>query len=218
MATMATACGSSYTPGVQVELLSQQSPAAGEQRNTATGRVRVVEMRWTTTEVELIACPNALESMTSWLIPTAHAHGTSTPTLQAVPTVVSALGSTNVQLGNLEPPAGHYCSVRYAVGPADGDAVGLTGAPSMLGTSLLIRGSIEQGDARRDFQLLSQRAFDLNLDIDVTLSSADSFASLLFGCDTERLLRDIDVDSLALEGDEDAVLDAFRSSFGVRVE
>jgi hypothetical protein len=219
IATTLMACGSSYDPGVQVELLSQQSTSADPARSTARGAVRFVEVRWTSTEVELIACPNMLLGMKNWLVPAAHAHGTSTPTLQAVPTVVSAIGNASVQLGSLAPPAGHYCSVRYRVAPADGDAVGLTSAPAMLGTSLLIRGAIDQGDNEpRDFQLISQRAFDLSLDIDISLSSQHSFASLLFGCDTERLLRNIDVGSLAVDGDEEAVLDAFKSSFGVRVE
>jgi hypothetical protein len=217
-ATM-VACGSAHGPGVQVELLSQQSTSADPDRSTATGVVRLSEMRWTSTEIEVIACSNALLDMKHWLVPAAYAHGTSTPTLQAVPTVVSAIGNARVHLGSLAPPAGHYCSVRYRVAPADRDAVGLTSAPAMLGTSLLIRGAIGQGDEEpRDFQVISQRAFDLSLDIDVTLSSDRAFAGLLFSCDTERLLRDIDVGSLAVDGDEEAILDAFKSSFGVRVE
>jgi hypothetical protein len=218
MATTMVACGSSYDPGVQVELLSRPSVSTAPEQGAAVG-VRFIEMRWTSTEVELIACPNALLRMQSWLVPSAYAHGTSTPTLQAVPTVVNAIGNASIQLGSLAPPAGHYCSVRYRVAPADGDAVGLTSAPAMLGTSLLIRGVIGQDDDEpREFQLISQRAFDLILDIDVTLSSQHAFASLLFGCDTARLLRDIEAGSIAVDGDGDAILDAFKSSFGVRVE
>lgn len=218
-ALIVCACGSSTEPGVRVEFISQQSLAAGQELGAATGVVRVEEMRWTASEVELYPCASVADSIRGWIIADAHAHGISSPTRMAVPVVVDATVAEGVALGELLPPAGSYCSVRYRVAPADGDAVGLSAAPNMRGRSFLLRGAFGRASGElQDFELTSQLAFEMTRDIGLDLTSDHRSAGLRFGCDPERWFLGLDLGSLAGEGRAAAILAAFRSSFNVIVE
>jgi hypothetical protein len=135
-----------------------------------------------------------------------------------VPTIVSALGGAE-SLGELAPPAGRYCAVRYRVAPADADAVGLLAAPNMLGRSLLLRTAAGPlGSAEPARELASQRSFELVRAIELELSSEHRAASVHLGFDAQRWLEVIDVRSLVDRDQEDAIAEAFGSSFEIWVE
>ena len=221
------ACAAWSEPGVRVELRSSPSVYAGESLRGSAGAVRIEELRWTSSEIELLTCSSAdartaaafMRAAGRWLLPTAEAHGPSSPTLRAVPTIVDAFASGGV--GDLTPPAGQYCGVRYRIAPADADAVGLSGAPDMLGASFMLRAALDDGaGGERVIELFSQQTLEVTLDLDVELSSEQRGASLAFGCDAERWVRDVDLGQLAFSdgSSEDAILAAFRASFGVQVE
>ncbi len=218
-ACLGSACSSSSQGGLRVELISQQSVDVGQEVRASEGVVRIDEMRWISSEVELRACATLAGSVRDWLVPQAHAHGTSSPTLLAVPTVVSATAIGAAVMGELAPPAGRYCSVRYRIAAADADAVGLAGAPSMLGMSFSLRGAFGREPGQlRELELSSDLAMDVTLDIDLELSLEQPLVSLGFECDTERWLANIDLGSLTGNGNEGALLEAFRAAFRVRVE
>ena len=220
-------CAAWSEPGVRVELRSRPSVYAGEALRGSAGAVRIEELRWTSSEIELLACSSAgalsaasfMRAAGRWLVPTAQAHGLSSPTVRAVPTIVDAFATGGV--GDLTPPAGQYCGVRYRIAPADADAVGLSGAPEMLGASFVLRAALDDGaGGERSIELFSQQTLDVTLDVDVELSSERRGASLAFGCDAERWVRDVDLGQLAFSdgSSEDAILAAFLASFGVQVE
>jgi hypothetical protein len=220
-------CAAWSEPGVRVELHSRPSVYAGEALRGSAGAVRIEELRWTSSEIELLTCSSAgalgaasiVRAAGRWLLPSAQAHGLSSPTLRAVPTIVDAFASGGV--GDLTPPAGQYCGVRYRIAPADADAIGISGAPEMLGTSFVLRAALDDGaGGERVIELASQQTLDVTLDVDVELSSEQRGASLAFGCDAERWVRDVDLGQLAFSdgASEDAILAAFRASFGVQVE
>jgi hypothetical protein len=214
----ALACGSAYEPGIRVALISQQSSSAPFELSTAAGGVKIEELRWASSEVELRLCPSALARARAWLLPCAQAHGVSSPTLLAVPTIVSGTAAA-VQLGELTPPPGHYCSVRYRIAPADADAVGLAAAPLMLGASFRVRGELQPRDGvPSDWALTSQRSFDVTRDIDLELSSDHLQASLRLGLDAQRWREQIGVGWFEAVAREDALLVAFRDAFQVEVE
>ena len=208
-------CASSYEPGIQVELISRRS---GElEQSTARGVVKIDELSWTSSEIELERCPSALARARDWLVPSAQAHGTSTPTRLAVPSVVSA--NAVVPLGELAPPAGRYCSVRYRVAPADDDALGLGAAPGMLGASLRSSGELEPpGSASSRWSLQSRRSFELSREIDLELSADQLHARLSFGLDPQRFREAISVGWFEAVAREEVLLGAFRSAFAVGVE
>ena len=219
LSALPTACGSSSEPGVRVELISEQSLRSGQELSTGSGVVRVEEVNWTSLEIELQGCASARAALKNWFVPEAHAHGTSTSTLRAVPTIVSATAAGGVQLGELEPPTGHYCAVRYRVAPADADAVGLASAPGMLGRSFLLRGEFRPTSGElQALDFVSQQTFDVTLDIDLELSSDQRGATLIFAHDAERWFQGMNLVSLGGDSPEEAILDAFRSSFSVRLE
>jgi hypothetical protein len=202
-----------------VELATQPSAAPADGIAFAAGFVRLETLRWTSSEIELCACPDGLAALAEWVLPSARAHGTSTPTLRAVPTLVSAVGDDPVVMGEMAPPAGRYCSVHYRLAPADRDAVGLAGVPAMLGMSLVLHGtSGSEGAALSEFGLASRRVLDLELPIELELSAERRSARLRFGCDLERWFADIGADALAHGASEQAILDAFRDAFAVSLE
>jgi hypothetical protein len=213
------ACASATQPGVVVEFVSEPSATVGQELAGAQSLVRVEELHWTRSEVELERCPSAYEALSGWIVSQAHAHGTSSPTLMAVPVVVSATAGGLVAMGELTPPAGRYCKVRYRVAPADGDAVGLADVPALVGKSFLLRGEYGRGRGELSaFELASERDFDVTLPIELDLSSEHPSASLRFGCDLERWFLGVDLGALSNDAREDVVLEAFRASLGVVVE
>jgi hypothetical protein len=204
---------------VRVELTSRSGLTAGEQFRSGLGSLRVRELVWTSSEIELVGCASALGSLARWLIPLAHAHGQSSPTLLAVPSVVRASASETVPMGGLAPPAGRYCTVRYRVAPADGDALGLSAVPEMLDHSFLLRGEFgsSAGDLQ-EFELLSQRAFDVSREIDLELSSEHPLAGVELRLDPERWLAGLDLGSVSAGAREEALMAMFGAALDVQVE
>jgi hypothetical protein len=79
----------------------------------------------------------------------AWAHGTSSPTRLAAPHVVSLTDGARLELGRLEPPAGAWCAVHVALGPADADAEGAEGT-TMVGKMLELHLDDGRTVTRRD--------------------------------------------------------------------
>ncbi|MEY4548930.1 MAG: hypothetical protein RL685_5125 [Pseudomonadota bacterium] len=218
-ALLPCACSSHSSSGVHVELMSERSVVAGEDLAAGTGLLRVEELRWTSTEIELLGCPSAFQAVARWLLPEAHAHGESTSTLSATPVIVNAVGTDSTRIGNLLPPAGRYCSLRYQIGPADGDALGLSTAPHMRDQSFWLRGAAgPAGGELQPFELISQRVLDVTVPVDLELSADQPERSVQFWLDSERWLAGLDAAALAAGGGEDALLEAFRASLSARVE
>jgi hypothetical protein len=210
-----TACASRYDAGIQVELLSRQSGELAQ--STALGVVKIDQLSWTSSEIELTRCPSALARARDWLLPAAHAHGASTPTRLAVPSVVNA--GADVALGELTPPAGRYCSVRCRIAPADDDALGLGTAPEMLGASLRSSGELEPaGSASSSWSLQSRRSFELSRELELELSADQLHARLSFGLDAQRFREAISVGWFEPVAREELLIEAFRAAFVVRVE
>jgi hypothetical protein len=212
------ACSAWSDPGVSVALEAQPSVSVPDIAPGDT-RLRVDELRWTSSEIELEPCPGAFQSALHWLLPEAQAHGTSSPTELAVPTVVSATEAAAVPLGELAPPAGRYCGVRYRVAAADADALGLSRAPSMRGMSLHVRGTLLSVDGVEEpFELLTGQPFERTMPIEFELSSAEPSVRLAIRCDVgiwppaEHLLA---LDAAARNR---SLADAFSASLGVQLE
>lgn len=134
--------------------------------------VRVTEAYVATTSVELVACETTafrrvLRALPGTLgEPLARAHSAASPTRLGDPVVEDALRSpgAEVSYGAIKPPPGDYCSVRWGVGPADGDAEGLPAGVDVVGKTLLIRGTYEKpGGAPVPFEIASRGAFELPL-------------------------------------------------------
>jgi hypothetical protein len=209
------ACASSYEPGIQVELSSR--PSGELEQSTARGVVKIDELSWTSSEIELERCPSALAQAWGWLVPSAQAHGISTPTRLAVPTIVNANAPT--ALGELAPPAGRYCSVRYRVSPADDDALGLGAALDMRGASLRSSGELEPaGSASSSWSLQSQRNFELSRELYLELSAEQLHARLSFGLDAQRFREAISIGWFESVAREELLIEAFRAAFEVEVE
>jgi hypothetical protein len=120
-------------------------------------------------------------------VPNAHAHGVTTPTRLATPTVERATGTEQVVLGTLEPPPGQYCGIRYHLGPADPDAAGLDSSPEMEGSSLSAFGTIQTVDVPpAPFAIRSRRAAQVTLELDLELTTQRREATVLIAHDKER--------------------------------
>ncbi len=108
-------------------------------------------------ELELEHCPSASAQLWEWLVPSAVAHTTGSPTLLGTPHVLALHEPASWSLGRLEPPPGRYCGVRLLFAAADEDALGLAEAPWMLGNSFGIRQDDQQWtttvalEVRREF-------------------------------------------------------------------
>lgn len=219
IATGLAACSASSEQGTSVRLVSSGSALSGqEMSSSAGGRLRVDELLWTVSEIQLRECRSAWQRAADWVIPTAHAHGLSTPTLLAVPTVESASTDTDSVLGQMSPPAGRYCGVRYRLGPADADAEGL-GATEMLGRSLLLRGaSGDAGGPLEAFEVESRSDLDIELSVELELSADHPSLTLRFTHDTSLLLQSLDLGSADADDREQALFEAFRAALGVHAE
>jgi hypothetical protein len=213
------ACSASFEPGVHVELISQRTVAAGQELPAGSEVLRVEELRWTSSEIELEPCDSVYSSAVRWLLPEARAHGSSSPTRSASPFIVTATATDATLMGELEPPPGRYCSLRYRVAPADEDALGLTSAPDMLDRSFWLRGAAgPTTDDLRPFELVSRRALDVTLAVDLDLSTEHPQASVQFRLDPQRWLAGLSPSDLATGTGEVAFIEAFRAGLSVRVE
>ncbi|MCK8503845.1 hypothetical protein [Myxococcus fulvus] len=141
--------------------------------------------------VELFRCEET--GLRQWLralspVGTAWAHSTTNALRLGTPHVVS-LGESDgavVALGVLHPPPGRYCRARLTFEPADSDAEGLGAAlqgarpVDMLGLSLHVRGTLEDGEARDfEFETRGRSSVDVVLD-GVELSEASPRAERVF--------------------------------------
>jgi hypothetical protein len=218
---LAAGCAADVEAGTEVQLVS--APAAllaGQRLMTADGgSVTIDELHWTSAEVELIGCRQAWQRAAHFILREAHAHGTASPTLMATPTIESALRAVDLELAALSPPAGQYCSVRYRLAPADGDALGLDAAPQMLGSSFQLRGSLGSTSGESvPFEIASTESFDLVFDIDLSLTERHRAATLRFEHDPERWFRALDVGMLTADTRSRAVLESFKASIRLEVE
>jgi hypothetical protein len=101
--------------------------------------------------VQLVECApaaggeaGAAHRRAPWAGGVAHAHDLSgDPTVLGTPYVDSALRAdfALARVGVMEPPPGRYCRARVALGPADGDALGLPADIDMVGLSFYLEGS-----------------------------------------------------------------------------
>lgn len=219
----ASACSSESEAGVHVELMSDQSVELGVAMPLSAGVLRVEDLRWTSTEIELLGCPTALGAVQRWLLPEAHAHGTSTPTLSAVPVIVSGAGTdllpATSRIGNLSPPAGRYCSLRYRLGPADGDALGLAIAPHLRDHSFWLRGVAGPSEQELTaFELLSERTLDVTVPLELELSRERPEVSVHLRLDAGSWLAALDAGVLLAGDGEDMLFAAFSSSLRARAE
>ncbi len=75
------------------------------------------------------------------LVSEAHAHGLSTPTLLAIPAIVTSVGdAAALTVGELEPPPESYCEALITLSAADDDARG-AGADALIGVSARVVGA-----------------------------------------------------------------------------
>lgn len=95
--------------------------------------------------IELIPCEEdeqgAVARLSQWLLPTAQAHGPTTPIRQGVPHVVDLRSDEVTRVAEFEPPPGAYCALKLDFGPADGDAPGLQENQHMRGLSVSMSAS-----------------------------------------------------------------------------
>jgi len=219
-AVLVAGCGSSSDAGVEVQVISAPI-SLGEPRVIETDlgfEVRLDSAFWTSSEVELVPCNTALGRLARSWIRSAHAHGTSTPTLLASPIVESARSTEALALGRLAPPAGRYCSVRYALGPADADARGLDAAAHMAGRSFELRAAFRRpGEPYVDFEVESAALLETVSTLGpLDLTRRTSRATLRIDRDPRRWFDGID---FAVAGaTAAALLDNVRTSLTVTVE
>jgi len=175
---------------VEVELVSAPLAVGAEPSfETDLGfEVRLDSAFWTITELELLACASAFQRLWSAVVPAAHAHGVSTPTLLSAPTVETASATESVVIGRLEPPSGRYCGLRQALGPADDDAVGLAAAPHMIGQSFELSGAFRApGEQYVEFTVSTAATLDRELTLsEVELTRSSSRATLRLERDASR--------------------------------
>jgi hypothetical protein len=210
-----SACGAWSEPGVSVTLWAEPSAAP----DAGIPGLELLELRWTSSEIELQACSGLVARARDWLFPSAFAHGTSNPSRLAVPTVLSALRGPVLELGELAPPSGSYCSVRYHVAPADDDAEGLLAAPAMRGMSLDVRGAfLAASGAEETFEILSQRTLDVILPLELDLSASRSRVHLVVRSALERWPSGREFAALAPVDRERAAWQAFQASLELSVE
>ncbi len=81
------------------------------------------------------------------VIPAAQAHTTATPTSTGEPTVINLLASDGsvTSIGAVSPPPGDYCGVDIDLLAADADAANLPADVNMVGKTLVIEGSYDNG-------------------------------------------------------------------------
>jgi hypothetical protein len=181
-------------------------------------RLRVDALYWTSAELELLPCQSAWRRAADWLLPPAHAHGESTPTLMAVPTIESAAATSEIALGELRPPAGAYCGLRYRIAPADADALGASESPDMLGRSLLLRGGLgSAGGELEPFALASSLSFDVERTVSFELSQARPEVTLHLVRDTAAAFETIQLDVLDAFARDKALLESFVASLTIEV-
>lgn len=174
-------CGSSSEPGVEVRVISEPARLVPDESLASVDGEELVlsELFWTTTAVELVPCDSLAQKVWDVIVPSAHAHGVTSARRLALPVVERASAQEPFTLGTLRPPAGRYCSVRYEVGSADADAVGLESAPAMQGRSLDAVGEFRGRDSEPEpFEITSRVALHVLGPIELELSEANPHATV----------------------------------------
>jgi hypothetical protein len=174
-------CGSSSQPGIEVTVISAAAALEPDEALPSVDgqELRLSELFWTTTAVELVPCDSLARRVWDAIVPSAHAHGVTSPRRLSVPVVERASQREPLTLGTLRPAAGRYCSVRYEVGTADSDAVGLDAAPEMQGHSVDAVGAFRPSDAElQGFEITSGVAFHVICPVDLDLSEETPRATL----------------------------------------
>jgi hypothetical protein len=138
----------------------------------ANGRSAVsIERAWITYDrAEIISCAD-YERPTlpgfGWrelLIPSAHAHGPTTPTRLGQQHVVDLFAGDSIAWGRLAPYPETYCAIRVGVAAAKQGAAQLWAAPQMLGKSMRVQGTRHHPDGTTTpFELSSAASFDVTL-------------------------------------------------------
>ena len=161
---------------------------------------RIEVDRWVavSASIELRPCEASASLLWRLVGGTAAAHVT--------PTVYRAGGSaqprdllgagTAALFGQLTPPAGDYCQVRYASSPADADLEGSGGGASLLGKSMVISGRYRPpgGEAPVSFSL----ATTLGTRVDLPEIAATSSAPLFKLRSGERLAVTVTIEPAAM--------------------
>jgi hypothetical protein len=213
-------CGTSSEPGVEVRFVSLPvgSNPGVALPNVSGHEVLLDELAWTTSELELLPCRSALQRAADWLVPSAMAHGVSTPTRLSSPAVERATAAEELVLGSLEPPAGRYCGLRYSLGAADPDAAGLTAAPHMQGRSVAARGRVTPpSGTASDFSIESARGISAEYPLDFELSESRRHVTVTLDHASERWFTALDLSATAAER-EARLLDNLLESLEVRSE
>jgi hypothetical protein len=216
-----SACTGASEQGTSVAFVSTATGLAAEQmfRVGVDGHLRVDALYWTNAELELEPCASPLSRFADWLVPEARAHGFSTPTLIAAPTLESAAGSGDVRLGELGPPADEYCGLRYGISAADSDTEGLLEHPEMLGKAFLMRGAFGTDDETLvDFELGSAVGFEVLLPISLELSRAHPRATIRLIRDPAATLEGLSLDELTPSERYEALVEVFLTQVRVAVE
>jgi hypothetical protein len=84
-------------------------------------------------------------SWLDWLIPTAEAHASNSPTRQGIPYVIdiTAADDSLVTLGTTNPPPDDYCGMEIILRAADADTLLLPTDIDMVGHALYLEGSYQ---------------------------------------------------------------------------
>lgn len=214
-------CGSSSESGVEVTVVSAASLLDVEETLVSVDgqELRLGELFWTTTAVELVPCASLARKAWDVLVPSAHAHGVASPRRLSVPVVERGSRREPIVLGTLRPAAGRYCSVRYELGRADADAVGLDLAPAMQGRSIEATGEFRTTDAEPEpFEITSRGGVQLVRPIDLELSEATPRAALRIERDKHAWFVGIALAELGPTEREQRLLDNFAASTTIHVE
>lgn len=214
-------CGTSSEPGVALAVVS--APAAlvpGEGLSSVEGQsLRLSELYWTTAAIELVPCTSLAARVWDVLVPSAYAHGVSTPLRLSVPVVERATTREEVRLGTLHPTAGHYCSVRYELGVADSDAVGLEVAPAMQGRSVDARGeAATAAETPAPFEISSRSQVEIERPIELDLSYEGASATLRIEHEKSAWFDGIDLALLDVNARERRLLENLGNSTSIHVE
>lgn len=161
---------------------------------------RVELDRWVTVSASIELRPCEASASLIWRLVGGTAAAHVTPTLyraggSAQPRDLLGAGAATL-FGQLTPPAGDYCQVRYASSPADADIEGSGGGASLLGKSMVISGRYTPpgGEASVPFSL----ATTLGTRVDLPEIAATSEAPLFTLRSGEQLTVTVTLDPAAM--------------------
>jgi hypothetical protein len=182
--------------------------------------LRIVRAFLVTHSAELLQCPpTAFERARSILaMRSAYAHGTATATRLATPVVEDMLRAPRAStfLGTLRPPPGDYCTLRYSIGAADDDALGLPTEVNIVGESLHIEGTyaLVANPVSTPFVIATSVSFDRDLELNRMMLSASGrqSAAIAIGKSMETWFDGIDFATASSEELAAAVTARVRAS------